>query len=80
MIHILCVPILVFTAQVMLATIPLPAAAMDLRSQLASALPLQVAPHVAQAGWEGIMYVIYLTYYFTLEPVAAVCSFVLLIN
>jgi len=70
-IHMFCVPVLLVTAQVFLARLPLPAVLVDLRASWATLLSGSAGAYLARMSWEGVLFAVYQSYYFVLEPIAA---------
>jgi len=69
-----CVPILVLTALVTMDAVPFPTTLANLRDSLAASLPEPLGEHIVKMGWDELIMTLYLSYYFILELVAAVCS------
>ncbi|KAK1231722.1 hypothetical protein PQX77_005154 [Marasmius sp. AFHP31] len=72
LIHIVCVPLILWTAQVLLADIPIPASLYNLFTSIGFPSHVAINPYLAfTVNVPFVLTAFYITYYFLLEPYAA---------
>ncbi|KAL0572243.1 hypothetical protein V5O48_009725 [Marasmius crinis-equi] len=72
LIHILCVPLILWSAQVLLADVPLPSSIVGFFTSLGVPTHISINPYLSfTLNFPSLFTLVYITYYFLLEPFAA---------